>query len=174
MAVGETIRAGRWIGTRPTSGDEADFLRLRRDPQVALTLSADGLPPGEAAVRANYAAKLARWETSGYGVWIAREAETGAFVGYCGLAPGVLDGREEVELLYAILPEYWGRGIATALAAAVLRVAFEELGLREVIAYTLTTNRGSRRVMEKNGFRHERDIVHVGLPHVLYRARSSQ
>lgn len=169
MAASETIEAGRWIGTRPSSGDADDFVRLRRDPQVALTLSVDGLPPGEAEVRANFAAKLARWETSGYGIWIFREAETGAFVGYCGLAPEVLDGRDEVELLYAILPEYWGQGVTTALAAAILRVAFGELGLREVIAYTLTTNRGSRRVMEKNGFRYERDIVHVGLPHVLYR-----
>ncbi len=49
MAVSATLDAGRWRGTRPVPGDEADFLRLRRDPQVALTLSADGLPPGEAS-----------------------------------------------------------------------------------------------------------------------------
>lgn len=174
MGVSEAIEAGRWRGARPVPGDEADFLRLRRDPRVALTLSVDGLPPGEAEVRANFAAKLARWETSGYGIWIFREAASGAFVGYCGLAPDMIDGREEVELLYAIMPEYWGRGVTTALAAAVLRVAFGELGLAEVIAYTLPTNRASQRVMEKNGLRYERDIVHAGLPHVLYRVGSRQ
>ncbi len=34
---------------------------------------------------------------------------------------------------------------------------------------TLPTNRASRRVMEKAGFGYERDTVHAGLPHVLYR-----
>lgn len=174
MPASETIEAGHWRGTRIAPSDEAAFLRLRRDPQVARTLSVDGLPPSEADVRANFAANLARWATVGYGTWIFHEAEGGAFVGYCGLRPTLIAGREEVELLYAILPEYWGQGVTTALAAAMLDVAFRELKLQEVIAYTLPTNRGSRRVLEKNGFHYERDIVHAGLPHVLYRVVSRQ
>jgi ribosomal-protein-alanine N-acetyltransferase len=38
-----------------------------------------------------------------------------------------------------------------------------------VVAFTLPTNWASRRVMEKVGFTFERDIVHAGLRHVLYR-----
>ena len=53
---------------------------------------------------------------------------------------------------------YWvdqarnGRGVATAAVAAVLRVAFDDLGLHRVQAGTLLHNHGSQRVLERNGF----------------------
>jgi RimJ/RimL family protein N-acetyltransferase len=37
------------------------------------------------------------------------------------------------------------------------------------VAFTLPTNTGSRRVMEKLGFHYEREISRAGLAHVLYR-----
>jgi RimJ/RimL family protein N-acetyltransferase len=78
-------------------------------------------------------------------------------------------GRDEVELAFALCAEYWGRGLATEMAAAILAVAFERLGLEEVVCFTLTTNRASQRVMEKVGFRFEREVLDGRLPHVLYR-----
>ena len=45
----------------------------------------------------------------------------------------------------------------------------ERLGLGDVVAFTLTTNRGSQNVMQKLGLRYERDIMHDDEPHVLYR-----
>ena len=59
--------------------------------------------------------------------------------------------------------------LRTELAHACVEVGFEQLGLLEIVAFTLPDNIASRRVMEKAGFRYERDIVHAGLPHVLYR-----
>lgn len=56
-----------------------------------------------------------------------------------------------------------------ALATAFLDVAFPRLALSDVVAFTLPTNHGSRRVMEKLGFSYEREIIYTGLPHVLYR-----
>ena len=47
------------------------------------------------------------------------------------------------------------------------------MGLEEIIAFTLPDNVGSRRVMEKSGFTYERDIVHAGVPHLLFRVRQS-
>lgn len=53
---------------------------------------------------------------------------------------------------------YWvdvalhGRGVATTAVDAVLRVAFDELGLHRVQAGTLVHNHASRRVLAKNGF----------------------
>lgn len=42
-------------------------------------------------------------------------------------------------------------------------------GLSSVVAMTLPTNEGSRRVMADAGLTYERDIVKRGLPHLLYR-----
>jgi ribosomal-protein-alanine N-acetyltransferase len=44
------------------------------------------------------------------------------------------------------------RGVATAAVAAVLRLAFDDLGLHRVAAATLLHNAGSRRVLARNGF----------------------
>src|SRR5438270_7571491 len=78
----------------------------------------------------------------------------------------------EVEAGWAIVPERWGQGLATELAWAAIEAAFGPLGLREIVAFALPDNLASRRVMEKTGFVFERDIVHAGLPHVLYRRRA--
>ena len=54
---------------------------------------------------------------------------------------------------------YWvaadanGRGVATAAVAAMLRTAFDELGLHRVEAGTLVHNVASQRVLHRNGFR---------------------
>jgi Cu+-exporting ATPase len=96
-----------------------------------------------------------------------------SFVARAGLRHTRVGGNDEVELAYALRSEYWGRGLATELAGAAVAVGFERLGLDDVVAFTLPTNRGSWRVMEKTGFEYERDVVHAGLPHVLYRITAS-
>jgi [ribosomal protein S5]-alanine N-acetyltransferase len=57
------------------------------------------------------------------------------------------------------------------MAKAIVTVAFEHLGMADIVAFTLATNQASRRVIEKVGGQLERDIVHAGLPHVLYRIK---
>jgi len=83
----------------------------------------------------------------------------------------VVEGIEETEIGYALMPEFWGECLATEIASASVRVASRHLNTRELVAFTLPTNLASRRVMEKCGFAFERDIVWKDLPHVLYRLR---
>ena len=68
-----------------------------------------------------------------------------------------------------MLPARWGRGFATELALTSIEVAFDSLGLAEVIAYTQPDNLASRRVMEKAGMLYEGELIHEDMPHVLYR-----
>ncbi len=167
----ETFTTARLAATRRSAADYDDLRRLHQDPVAMATLSVDGQPLAEEQTRASLRGSLEHWERHGFGVWTFREQADGAFVGYCGLWCVVVEGCDEVELLYALLPAYWGRGLATEMAAAVLDIGFRRLGLTDIIAYTLTSNRASQRVMEKSGFNYEREIVHVGLPHVLYRLK---
>jgi ribosomal-protein-alanine N-acetyltransferase len=104
-------------------------------------------------------------------LWLAFERETERFAGRGGLHRVEIDGRDEIEVGYSFLPDFWGRGLATELARESIRVAFAELHLPEIVCFTLTTNRASQRVMQKAGFRYERDLLYVDLPHVLYRLR---
>ncbi|WPB80533.1 GNAT family N-acetyltransferase [Archangium violaceum] len=56
--------------------------------------------------------------------------EPGTFIGFTGL--GRIDEGEEVEVLYGLFPDYWGRGLATEATEAMLRFGFEQQGLKEI------------------------------------------
>lgn len=151
-----------------------EYRRLFQNPLVMATLSADGRPLSD-----NETARWAflirkQWTEHGYGFWIFRTKNDGEFVGRAGLKDVQIEGQDEIELAYALLPYYWGQGFATEIARSIVELAFEHYGMQELICYTLTTNRASRRVMEKAGFRYQKDITHAGLPHVLYRLHAKE
>jgi ribosomal-protein-alanine N-acetyltransferase len=169
MAADETLETPRLRGTRVAPDNFADYFALYQEPRVSATLTVDGQPLPEAETRERFARKLALWEEYGYGLWFFRDRADGRFVGYCGLQPADQWDPPTVELLYATLPDFWGRGLTSEMAAAILHVGFAQLNLPEVVSYALPTNRASQRVMEKQGLRYERDITHSGLPHRFFR-----
>lgn len=164
----DRIRTARLVLTRVRGEDFADLRAMHRDAQVMATL---GGVRSDAVTREVLAQLTAHWAAHGFGYWMARDAASGAFIGRGGLREVTVGGALEVEVGYALMPAFWGRGLATELAAACVRVAFETLGLADLVAFTLPTNQRSRRVMERLGFTYERDIVWAGMPHVLYRGR---
>jgi [ribosomal protein S5]-alanine N-acetyltransferase len=150
---------------------------MHRDPRVMATLAPAGAPNGgvlsDEATRQFLRRHLDHWDRYGYGLWAFRDRANDRFVGRVGLMNTHVGGDDEVELAYALVAEYWGRGLATEMAEEILAVAFERLGMEDVVCFTLRTNRPSQRVIEKAGFEYERNIVHAGLPHVLYRITAS-
>jgi ribosomal-protein-alanine N-acetyltransferase len=89
----------------------------------------------------------------------------------------------DVEIAWRLSADYWGRGLATEGARAVVRHAFAELGLEGLVSFTVPENLRSRRVMEKLGMLHDPrdDFDHPSLPeghplrrHVLYRLNRRQ
>jgi RimJ/RimL family protein N-acetyltransferase len=168
----ERLETPRLYLTRPVDADLPDLTAMHTDPRVMATLG--GLRPPEDLV-AMHRRQFVSWGQVGFGWWVARHRTDGRFVGRGGLRPSVWDGnRREIEVGYGLVAEFWGRGLATELASESVRVGFDILGLPELITFTLPTNLRSRRVMEKVGFRYERDIEHAGLPHVLYRLRREE
>lgn len=63
--------------------------------------------------------------------------------------------RNSAELGYWLAEPYWGQGIATRSVQAIVRYAFEELGLKRIYAGVFETNPASARVLEKAGFKLE-------------------
>lgn len=80
-------------------------------------------------------------------------------VGDVGLVEKQVDGVDEVELVYVVHPDYWGRGYASEAARAMCGHAFDTLGLERLIALIKPGNAASMRVAEKAGFTLERDTV---------------
>jgi RimJ/RimL family protein N-acetyltransferase len=63
------------------------------------------------------------------------------------------------ELGYMLNPDHGGRGYATEAAHAMLRLGFEELGLRRIIARIDERNEPSARVLRRLGLRQEARLV---------------
>ncbi len=94
----------------------------------------------------------------GFGFY-AVELEQGSVpIGICGLAKR--DYLEDVDLGYALFPQYWSQGLAHEAAAGVVQLARDMLGLSRLVAITSPDNRSSVRVLEKLGFGYDRTIVH--------------
>ena len=70
----------------------------------------------------------------------------------------------QASLGWVVHPDHSGRGYATEAVTELLRLCFEELGLRRVIADCFTDNEPSWRLMERIGMRREthnvRDSLH--------------
>jgi ribosomal-protein-alanine N-acetyltransferase len=62
----------------------------------------------------------------------------------------------QLQLLYGLLPEYCGRGLATEVAARICRHAFRELGFTEIAAATDVPNQASVKVLRRLGMREVR------------------
>jgi RimJ/RimL family protein N-acetyltransferase len=168
--VREEVLTARLRLRRPVVGeDEERYRRLFADPVVRAWLWPPPLePPGPTEGDAALARDVARWAGDGFGPWLAFGREDGELVGRVGLARAELAGEAVVEVGWAVLGPHQGAGLATEAALAAVDAA-RELGLPEVVAFTLDENIASRRVMERAGFVLDGTVEHAGLPHVVYR-----
>jgi ribosomal-protein-alanine N-acetyltransferase len=164
----DRLETKRLVGERLREEHFAYHRAMDTDPDVMATL---GGVRSENESRETLRSGLEHWARNGFGPWVFHVRETGETVGGAPLRRVVIEGRDEVELGYRVAAAWWGRGIATEMASALVGVARERLGLAEIVAFTLPYNVASRRVMEKVGFAYERDIEWAALPHVLYRRR---
>jgi [ribosomal protein S5]-alanine N-acetyltransferase len=163
----ETFATARMAATRISETDFDDVFRLNQDPEVAKTL---GGTRSEAQTREYLRSASEHWECHGYGFWVFRDRQSGRFIGRAGLRHLIVGGGPELELSYALMPEFWRTGIATEMSRAILEIA-DRLGLTNIVAFTRPTNVASRGVMEKVGFCYERDITWADGPAVLYRRK---
>ncbi len=162
------VQTERFVGRPICEGDLSDLCRLHADRRVMATLSADGEPLPRDHVEKRLRRALQHWDEHGYGIWVFRTPR-GDFVGRAGIQHRRIDDADEVEILYALIPEYWGSGAATEIARCLVDTAVGAAGLSELICFALADNHAWKRVMEKVGFRLERDFTHLELPHTLYR-----
>src|SRR5436305_11132685 len=120
----ETLHTDRLIGRRLRAEEFGDLARMHLDPRVMATLAPAGAPNGgllsDDETRRFLRHSLEHWDRHGYGLWLFRDRADGRFVGRGGLKRTSVDGRDEVELAYAALSDSWGRGLATAMAVAIL------------------------------------------------------
>lgn len=158
----------RLAAAAPSAADERRYRELLLAPPINRWLRPPPLAPLIDPDPGLWLARdLAHWRNHGFGPWVLSDRRGTQLVGRVGLSYTTLAGRRVVELSWVIVPARWGEGLATEAAQAALALAVE-LGLEQVVAYTLATNKASCRVAEKIGLKPAGEVSHAGLGHLLF------
>jgi ribosomal-protein-alanine N-acetyltransferase len=99
---------------------------------------------------------LAHWKQHGFGRWATIHKISQKLIGHCGLE--YLTCENVVEVNYLLDWEYWGEGLATESAFALLNYGFETLQFERLVALAHPQNVRSRRVIEKIGMQYEKNL----------------
>ena len=151
---------------RPWSLDDIDAMhRVWTDPQVRRFLWDDEVISRQRAATTVESA-VATASQTGIGFWCVLLKPNNPLAGFCGFR--LIEGTADFELLYGLLPEFWGRGLASEACYAALDYAFKNGGLTRVYARADTPNQASVRVMERLGMRFERETRLASLPTLIY------
>ncbi|TVT32063.1 GNAT family N-acetyltransferase [Amycolatopsis rhizosphaerae] len=139
--MGIFLETGRLVLRAFTEADADRVTELDSDPEVMRHLTGGKPTPREVVVRE----VLPKLRAGGY--WAAQLKATGEFLGWFEFRPCPAG----TELGYRLRRAAWGQGYATEGARALIDKGFAEPGVERVVAYTMTVNTPSRRVMEKAG-----------------------
>lgn len=133
---------------------EDAFVALLRNEEVCRWMGQDLVP--EPDIRALFRAILSdvypqhRFDV--WGLWLE-----GTYVGHAEVKrTGNVDGHE---LVTALAPEHWGRGLGGEVVRGLLRHAADNLGIEEVYGMVGADNTASLTMCRRLGFRRLRDVV---------------
>jgi ribosomal-protein-alanine N-acetyltransferase len=143
-----TLRLARTV-LRPFEDRDAELLfALHRDADIARVVP---FPLHESIEQSRelLARIKARNESGATIGWVI--TLDGAAIGTVGLIHVDLANAHS-DLAYQVLRDRWGSGVAREAVEGVLRVGFEELGLRRIVARIDAMNARSARFAEKLGF----------------------
>jgi [ribosomal protein S5]-alanine N-acetyltransferase len=117
------------------------------------------------------ARNLRRYAEHGHGLFAVTLKGAEEVIGDCGVVRQVIEGQPQMEVGYHFRRDYWGHGYATEAARACIGLAFGALGAQKVISLIRPENVPSQRVAVRNGMTIERQVMHFGLPHLVYAMR---
>jgi len=101
--------------------------------------------------------------------WPIFDKNTSAFIGCCGLRPYDLD-HHIYEIGFHLKPEFWGIGLGSEAAKAVMKYAHSHIGAAKLFAGHNPNNKNSQKVLERLGFKSIGNEFYVptGLYHPSY------
>ena len=171
------LRTGRLHLRGWTADDREAFAAINADPAVMEFLGGPitGERSDELVERIH-----AEFTSRGFGLWAVEVPGSVPFIGFVGLMTLTYEAHftPAVEVGWRLARAAWGHGYASEAAREVLRFAFADAGLAEVVSTTAFSNVRSQRVMQRIGMHRDPgdDYDHPRIPpghplrrHVLYR-----
>ncbi|MGO4877644.1 GNAT family N-acetyltransferase [Pedobacter psychrotolerans] len=97
-----------------------------------------------------------------FGRWGIFDAENHDFMGNCLFRP-FIEIPGQMEIGYSLGRSYWGKGIGTEVAKALVCYGFANTNSNEIVALTDVRNIGSQKVLKNSGFKQLENIVRKGI-----------
>ena len=95
--------------------------------------------------------------------------QTKEFIGQCGLLVQTVDGKQELEIGYSILPKHWKKGYATEAAQKCKAYAIKNRLTESLISIIHTDNIPSQKVALNNGMHLDTTTTYKDNPVHIYR-----
>lgn len=170
MVIFETDRL---VIRRYTAADEENFYLLNGDPEVMKYIRE---PKDRQECSIFLKRNLALYQQQPLmGRWAMEEKASNAFVGSFAIIPvETTDSRRhtEIQLGYALLKPYWGKGYATESTLAGRQYAFDVMKLPLIVAITEPANLASQKVLLRCGFQQQPDIKEGNKPLCYFTSRN--
>ncbi|HWW80239.1 MAG TPA: GNAT family N-acetyltransferase [Steroidobacteraceae bacterium] len=146
-----------------SSPDDAPFiLELLNDPGFIQNIGDRGvrtLPQADDYIESG---PVASYEKFGFGLYLVETRQPSVRLGICGLLRR--DFHPDVEIGFAFLPRFRGKGYAIEAASAVMTLGLQTLRLERIVALTAPHNHDSMKLLERLGLKFERMIQFPGHP----------
>ncbi|HEX8174219.1 MAG TPA: GNAT family N-acetyltransferase [Pyrinomonadaceae bacterium] len=139
---------------RHLSPEDAEFiLQLVNEPSWIRFIGNKGVRTIEDARNYILNGPMEMYSRLGFGLYLVELKEEGEPVGICGLIKR--DFLEDVDIGFAFLQKFWGKGYAYESASAVMAYGKRAFGLNRLLAITSPDNYDSVKLLEKLGFNFE-------------------
>jgi len=154
MQIAETTRL---LLSKITLKDADFFLELVNSPQWLKYIGDRKVKTIENAKTYLKNGTLKSYADFGFGFYKLQLKEEGKKpIGVCGLIKR--EQLEDVEIGFALLPEYEGKGFGYEASVAVLKLAVEKFKIKKITAITLPSNTSSINLLEKLGLSFEKRV----------------
>lgn len=131
------------------TGDAGFILELLNNPSWIKYIGDKNILDTNDALNYINNGPLKSYQTHGFGLYLVLLKATEKPIGMCGLIKR--DGLEDVDIGFALMPEYAGNGFAYEIASATLDHAKNKLGIEKVVAITSHDNENSIKLLNKLG-----------------------
>jgi RimJ/RimL family protein N-acetyltransferase len=112
--------------------------------------------------------RLISYMEYGFGLYAVVHKQNQELIGYCGFFIQSIEQQKEVEVGYRLARKYWGQGLATESAKAVVEYGQQRFNFQSFVCLIETENSRSIRVANKLGMTLEKKIIYHGLDVAMY------
>jgi RimJ/RimL family protein N-acetyltransferase len=152
----KVLETDRLIVRRLSLEDAEFILQLLNEPSWLRFIGDKGIRTLDGARDYILKGPVEMYARLGFGLYLVELKEEGFPVGICGLIKR--DSLADVDIGFAFLPEFWGKGYAYESASAVMSYGIKTFGLNRLVAITSLDNYVSGKLLEKLGFKFERIV----------------